>query len=109
MDSTLSTMVSTSIPGLRERRSNEVPLATAEATSEGSVVRVTVRATAFTVCQHTTDSDGGEGEEAQSIVRACYCEAEGRGDNSESCFRVVCIGWVYYLSFKARLEHRLAS
>lgn len=49
LESTLSTMVSTSIPGFRERRSNAVPLARAEATSDGSADRVTVRAAAFTI------------------------------------------------------------
>lgn len=48
---TLSTMVSTSIPGLRERRSNAVPFATADATRDESADRVTVLAAAFTVCR----------------------------------------------------------
>lgn len=73
--STLSTIESTSIPGLMERRSKDVPLATAEDTSEGSAVRVTVRAAAFTVCHfksmHMRDNnDKGGGGKARSSVTA---------------------------------------
>lgn len=49
LDRTLSTIVSTSIPGLRDRRLNAVPFVTAEAASPASAERVNVRAAEFTV------------------------------------------------------------
>lgn len=50
LERTRSTIVSTSMPGFRERRSNAVPFATADATRDGSADSVTVLAAAFTVC-----------------------------------------------------------
>lgn len=57
LETTVSTMVSTSMPGFKERRSNAVPPATAEATSDGSAESVTVRAAALTACQRRSEEE----------------------------------------------------